>query len=63
VSWGGVVVVGEVVWFSYTARPPPPVVLPAAAFALLCLGGAFGAGLRPSGLRCRLLVWGGGDCG
>ena len=33
-AWG-------LVRFSYTARPPPPVILPGAAFALLCLAGAF----------------------
>ncbi len=32
--------VGGVVRFSYTARPPPPVILPGAAFAALCLAGA-----------------------
>ena len=36
-NWG-------VVRFSYTARPPPPVILPGAAFALLCLAGAFAPG-------------------
>ena len=35
-GWG----VGLVVWFGYTARPPPPVILPAAAGAALRLGGA-----------------------
>jgi hypothetical protein len=42
--------------FFYTARPPPPVVLPAAPFAALGLGGALRR-LRPAGLRCRLLNW------
>ena len=42
-------------WFCYTARPPPPVILPPRpglrqALAALC------AGLRPAGLRCRLLA-------
>ena len=35
---------------SYTARPPPPVILPAAAVASLCLGGAFAPGFA---LRAR----------
>jgi len=30
----------SLVWFGYTARPPPPVILPGAAFAALCLAGA-----------------------
>ena len=47
--------VGCVVWFNYTARPPPPVVLPGAAFALLCLAGAFAPGfaLRTRAAACR----------
>ena len=40
------------VWFSYTTRPPPPVILPAAPFASLWLGGALRR-LRPLGSRCR----------
>ena len=45
---------GCLVRFGYTARPPPPVILPAAAFASLCLGGAsrraspFGLALPPA---------------
>ncbi len=60
-GWGGVGCwVGCVVWFGYTARPPPPVVLPAAACASLCLGGAlrraspFGLALpRMCGCQCQ----------
>ena len=49
--------VGVSVSFSYTARPPPPVILPGAAFALLCLAGAFAPGfaLRARAAACR---WG-----
>ncbi len=49
---------GWVGWYGLITppRPPPPVILPGAAFASLCLAGAFGAGLRPSGSRCRLPV-------
>jgi hypothetical protein len=38
--WGAASWIGCVLRFDYTARPPPPVVLPAAAGASLCLGGA-----------------------
>ena len=45
-----------VVRFSYTARPPPPVILPGAAFALLCLAGAFAPcfALRARAAACCL---------
>ena len=48
----------SLVWFSYTTRPPPPVILPAAPFASLWLGGALRR-LRPLGSRCRACLVGG----
>ena len=51
---------GCVVRFNYTARPPPPVILPAAAVASLRLAGAsrraspFGLALPPA--VCRLML-------
>jgi len=36
--------VGGMLWFDYTARPPPPVILPGAAGASHCLAGAFAPG-------------------
>ena len=55
-GWGAGV--GWAGWYGLIEppRPPPPVILPGAAFAALCLAGAFGAGLRPAGSRCRLPV-------
>jgi hypothetical protein len=50
-------VAGALAWFgfNYTTRPPPPVILPAAAIASLCLGGAFAPGFA---LRARTAVGG-----
>ena len=48
---------GYVVWLGYTARPPPPVVLPA-RLSLRSGLPARCAGLRPSGSRLPRVVWG-----
>ena len=60
VCWGGWERTACLVWFSYTAHPPPPVVLPAAAVDLLRLGGALRRA-SPFGLALPRVLGGGGE--